>query len=128
MQLRVVPYHGLFHLRRLAVDVKATHPGATVEITKTFSEDPFSVAFHPSGLHLLVGFADKLRLMNLLRFIQPHSDSFPPRFTQSHPDPPSLTQICYVSLRSILIHSDFLKFIQVKPRFAQTHLDYIDKS
>ena len=37
-----------------------------LEITKVFAEDPYSVAFHPSGLHLLVGFADKLRLMNLL--------------------------------------------------------------
>jgi len=37
-----------------------------LEMSKTFTEDPCSVAFHPSGLHVLIGFADKLRLMNLL--------------------------------------------------------------
>ena len=36
------------------------------ELVKSFSEEAYSVAFHPSGLHILVGFADKLRLMNLL--------------------------------------------------------------
>lgn len=41
----------------------ATH---TQEVMKQFPEEAFSVAFHPSGLHVLVGFADKLRLMNLL--------------------------------------------------------------
>jgi WD40 repeat protein/phage terminase small subunit len=37
-----------------------------IDIHKTFPEEAFSVAFHPSGLHVLVGFSDKLRLMNLL--------------------------------------------------------------
>ena len=41
----------------------ATH---TQEVMKVFPEEAFSVAFHPSGLHVLVGFGDKLRLMNLL--------------------------------------------------------------
>ncbi len=38
----------------------------TIDLNKTFQEEAFSVAFHPSGLHILVGFSDKLRLMNLL--------------------------------------------------------------
>jgi WD40 repeat protein len=38
----------------------------SVELAVPFSETPYSVALHPSGLHLLVGFADKLRLMNIL--------------------------------------------------------------
>merc|ERR1719389_272744 len=38
----------------------------TCELAKTFTEEAFSVAFHPSGFHLIVGFSDKLRLMNLL--------------------------------------------------------------
>ena len=38
----------------------------TLELKKTFVEEAFSVSFHPSGLHVLVGFADKLRLCNLL--------------------------------------------------------------
>jgi len=33
---------------------------------KKFHERIHSVAFHPSGFHLLVGFADKLRLLNVL--------------------------------------------------------------
>ncbi|KAI9091005.1 quinon protein alcohol dehydrogenase-like superfamily [Phlyctochytrium arcticum] len=38
----------------------------TCELVKYFSEEPYSVALHPSGLYILVGFADKLRLMNVL--------------------------------------------------------------
>ncbi|XRB08616.1 cilia- and flagella-associated protein 57 [Pycnococcus provasolii] len=36
------------------------------ESVREFAEEAYAVAFHPSGLHILVGFADKLRLMNLL--------------------------------------------------------------
>jgi cilia- and flagella-associated protein 57 len=36
------------------------------ELSKTFTDEPCSVSMHPSGLHILVGFADKLRYMNLL--------------------------------------------------------------
>ncbi|KAI8930216.1 WD40-repeat-containing domain protein [Entophlyctis helioformis] len=38
----------------------------TSELVKYFPEEAFSVAMHPSGLYILVGFSDKLRLMNLL--------------------------------------------------------------
>lgn len=37
-----------------------------MELTKEFEEHVSSVALHPSGLHILAGFLDKLRLMNLL--------------------------------------------------------------
>jgi len=37
-----------------------------IELRAQFAETPLSVAFHPSGLHMAVGFSDKLRLMNLL--------------------------------------------------------------
>ncbi|CAM9161858.1 unnamed protein product [Discosporangium mesarthrocarpum] len=37
-----------------------------LELWKTFPEEPFSLTMHPSGLHVIVGFTDKLRLMNLL--------------------------------------------------------------
>eukprot|EP00049_Salpingoeca_infusionum_P018833 m.358992 g.358992 ORF g.358992 m.358992 type:complete len:1196 (+) comp18362_c0_seq1:186-3773(+) len=37
-----------------------------LELVKYFSEAAYSVAIHPSGLFVLVGFGDKLRLMNLL--------------------------------------------------------------
>lgn len=36
------------------------------ELVKTFAEDAYSVALHPSGLTILLGFADKLRLMTVL--------------------------------------------------------------
>ena len=36
-----------------------------LEISAKFGDVPYSVALHPSGLHLLVGFEDKLRYMNL---------------------------------------------------------------
>eukprot|EP00967_Tisochrysis_lutea_P077403 scaffold105095_cov27-Tisochrysis_lutea.AAC.1 len=38
----------------------------STDIAKTFTEECFSVSFHPSGLHVLAGFSDKLRIMNLL--------------------------------------------------------------
>uniref|UniRef100_A0A4W4FFW9 EML-like second beta-propeller domain-containing protein n=1 Tax=Electrophorus electricus TaxID=8005 RepID=A0A4W4FFW9_ELEEL len=37
-----------------------------LELYKEFQEESYSVALHPSGLFLLVGFSDKMRLMNLL--------------------------------------------------------------
>ena len=37
----------------------------TLEVKEEFAEEPFSLAFHPSGFHLVVGFADKLRIMNI---------------------------------------------------------------
>ncbi|KAJ3076789.1 Cilia- and flagella-associated protein 57 [Podochytrium sp. JEL0797] len=36
------------------------------ELCKYFSEEATSVAIHPSGLYVLIGFGDKLRLMNVL--------------------------------------------------------------
>ncbi|RKO94545.1 hypothetical protein BDK51DRAFT_19442, partial [Blyttiomyces helicus] len=38
----------------------------SAELVKYFPEEAYSVAIHPSGLYILVGFSDKLRLMNLL--------------------------------------------------------------
>lgn len=38
----------------------------TVDLCKEFQEEAFSVALHPTGLFILVGFSDKLRLMSLL--------------------------------------------------------------
>ena len=37
-----------------------------VELMKEFPEEPTSVALHPSGLFVVAGFPDKLRLMSLL--------------------------------------------------------------
>lgn len=36
------------------------------ELITYFNETPHSVAFHPSGLYVLIGFTDKLRLCNIL--------------------------------------------------------------
>lgn len=38
----------------------------TLENDKQFDEPAHAVAFHPSGFHLVVGFADKIRMMNIL--------------------------------------------------------------
>ncbi|MEW5319195.1 MAG: hypothetical protein WDW38_010360 [Sanguina aurantia] len=38
----------------------------TCELTKAFADDIHAVAMHPNGLQVLVGFADKLRLMSVL--------------------------------------------------------------
>ncbi|XP_068171387.1 cilia- and flagella-associated protein 57 [Antennarius striatus] len=37
-----------------------------LELCKDFQEEAHSVALHPTGFYILVGFTDKLRLMNLL--------------------------------------------------------------
>ncbi len=34
--------------------------------TQHFNEEAQCISFHPSGLHLLVGFSDKLRMLNVL--------------------------------------------------------------
>ncbi|GBG61790.1 hypothetical protein CBR_g23749 [Chara braunii] len=38
----------------------------TCELLRFFNEEAHSVAMHPSGFHLVVGFSDKLRLINIL--------------------------------------------------------------
>jgi len=39
--------------------------GSALELYREFTEDAYSVALHPTGLWALVGFSDKLRLMNI---------------------------------------------------------------
>lgn len=39
---------------------------SNLELYREFPEEALSIALHPSGLYILVGFSDKLRLMNLL--------------------------------------------------------------
>jgi WD40 repeat protein len=38
----------------------------TCDLVKYFGDEPQSVSLHPSGLYMLVGFSDKLRMMNIL--------------------------------------------------------------
>lgn len=38
----------------------------SLELVKFFQDEAFSIAIHPSGTQLLVGFADKLRMMSVL--------------------------------------------------------------
>nr|XP_016848705.1 PREDICTED: cilia- and flagella-associated protein 57 [Anolis carolinensis] len=38
----------------------------SLDLYKEYPEEAYSLTLHPSGLYVLVGFADKLRLMNLL--------------------------------------------------------------
>lgn len=35
------------------------------EVSTYFTQEPHSVAFHPGGFQLIVGFSDKLRLLNI---------------------------------------------------------------
>lgn len=39
---------------------------SSLDLYKEFQEESYSVALHPTGLFVLVGFSEKLRLMNLL--------------------------------------------------------------
>ena len=38
----------------------------TVELVQKFSDEPLSLALHPSGFHVVVGFMDKLRYLNII--------------------------------------------------------------
>ena len=38
----------------------------SAEVCASFEQEAYSIAFHPSGLHLVVGFSDQVRLMNIL--------------------------------------------------------------
>ena len=48
------------------VFLSLTHTHSSLDLHKEFPEEAYSVALHPSGLFVLVGFSEKLRLMNLL--------------------------------------------------------------
>ena len=37
----------------------------TLEICELYPDDAYSIAFHPSGFHIIVGFTDKVRMMNI---------------------------------------------------------------
>ncbi len=38
----------------------------SLEVCQSFTEEAHGVAFHPSGFHIVVGFTDKLRFMNII--------------------------------------------------------------
>lgn len=57
--------------------IKVWHYGNqfSLEISKEFQEEGFSVAFHPSGFHLIVGFNDRIKMMNVFQNdLQPYKD------------------------------------------------------
>ncbi len=56
--------HFLCYIHHLLIDFIFLFSG--LELYKQFQEEAYSIALHPSGLFILVGFSDKLRLMNLL--------------------------------------------------------------
>ncbi len=39
----------------------------TLEICEVFQDEANSLAFHPSGFHIVVGFTDKVRMMNVFQ-------------------------------------------------------------
>jgi len=39
----------------------------TLEICELFNDEAYSVAFHPSGFHIIVGFTDRVRMMNVFQ-------------------------------------------------------------
>ena len=39
----------------------------TLEICEQYPDEAYSVAFHPSGFHLIVGFTDRVRMMNVFQ-------------------------------------------------------------
>jgi WD40 repeat protein len=39
----------------------------TPDIVQQFEEEAYSVAVHPSGFHMVVGFSDCIRMLNILQ-------------------------------------------------------------
>lgn len=39
----------------------------SLEICELFNDEAYSVAFHPSGFHIIVGFTDRVRMMNVFQ-------------------------------------------------------------
>jgi WD40 repeat protein len=67
---------------------------ATLELCKYFQDEAYSIAIHPNGLLLLVGFADKLRMMSILMddlkvrclvAMQPTQDAVTSAYTLTEP-------------------------------------------
>jgi cilia- and flagella-associated protein 57 len=49
--------------------------GFNLEVDQGFAEEAYCVAFHPSGFHLVVGFADRIRMMNVFeKTLLPYKD------------------------------------------------------
>ena len=46
-----------------------------LEIDKEYQDEAFCVAFHPSGFQIVVGFADKIRLMNVFQDNKPPEEA-----------------------------------------------------
>jgi hypothetical protein len=63
--IRVLYVRGLAISNLLAVTAVCM-ASRTSELVKQFMEEPFSVALHPGGYSVLVGFPDKLRLFTIL--------------------------------------------------------------
>ena len=38
-----------------------------LEINKEFADEPYAIAFHPSGFHLIVSFPEKIHMMNIFQ-------------------------------------------------------------
>jgi WD40 repeat protein len=38
-----------------------------LENVEVFNDEAYSVAFHPSGFHLIVGFTDRIKLLNVFK-------------------------------------------------------------
>jgi len=37
----------------------------SLDICQVYPDEAYSIAFHPSGFHIIVGFTDKVRMMNV---------------------------------------------------------------
>ena len=49
--------------------------GFALEIDQLFKEEPYNVAFHPSGFHIVVAFNERIRMMNLYeKTLLPYKD------------------------------------------------------
>lgn len=57
---------GLKEISRLDCNSVTDLSHSTLELFKEYQEEAYTISLHPSGHFIVVGFADKLRLMNLL--------------------------------------------------------------
>lgn len=66
--MHIIPNTRMIIIPKLSSSLLYMHLSSfsSLDLYKEFQEEAYSIALHPSGLFILVGFSEKLRLMNLL--------------------------------------------------------------
>ena len=106
---------------QMLMDAQGKHPAAwTCSSRCDLKKKPLSTRIQDAGI---VTRHSRGYIISIMQ-----TPSFPTRFTQSHPNPPSLTQICSVSIRFLQSHTNLLSLMRFHPdppRSTRSHSDLL---